>query len=874
MVAAATKMLAALLACAAATVATGGVNHQQQDDDAGFIFFIKAPTSPAFRNVTWLQQSPDAFSEESFRTFMDALGGPPTTNPKMKVGLTFQWELLDCFLSPHSCTPAQVAQGLTAFLDAAVATSVPVQITLDTVQFWYQSNLWNWWDPTQPGYDRRNVANVEWTGWDPANATLIAWRNWGSQFRMPTPQPNLASPALLNFTGAALASAIGAIRSWYEAATPAARKLLVSIKLGEEVDVGANFYYYPGGNEIFRANPSNASLDPKAGPQWGKGLAGGLQPQGYNMLKTLGLRSSGGPPTRSEITKGIRHYFTSVIGSCVSAWPALAQNGLLATHGGACGDPLLIEWNSPMTPPATPGYSFYLSPHCFNVSCFQPGLRTALESYDPGAGLKKGRFVVAESACFGCTGAAEWEGYFNAAFNNSAGEVHYLRYYNIEPFLAAPGSVEGLRNFVNGWRETPASTARQAAMKTDDHASAAAAAAAAAAWTVTAHKLDKPGQGFPAYDASFCKATDSCTNASEFDATFNPTYLKLPTGEDALIMRAQMARSKCGTACAQASICANTSCADHLVLGRYNCSGGDGPGTGAEVAARMRCSHEPLTAAHSVVMSPSSISEQCGLLDPRATWDPVTKRFFMSYWGYGDCPEAAPRPKGTDDMLLATSADGVQWQRRGELYGRRSAVSPGVYLYRNPAAGKRHLLFYMATWDQISVVDTVDAELLRWNMSVPTAIANSRGAPATAWNSTDPRGWFDNAHMEPAVAVELKKSGLILLIYTTVSTNGWSKQHNLTCTTPPFVECWMPGYLLVDCGATADSCKVVQRSSEPLLLPTLPWELAGACTGMGTSDALQRLESPGPGERFLLHYDAADMRVGAAVISVEPAAPR
>ena len=259
------------------------------DDDAGYIFFIKAPTSPAFRNVTWLQQSPQDFSETSFRTFMDALGAP-TTNPKLKVGLTFQWELLDCFLAPHSCTAAQTAQGITAFLDAAAATGIPVQITLDTVQFYYSSNLWNWFDPAQPGFDPKNVANVEWTGWTADNATLIAWRNWGAQFRMPTPQPNLASPALLARTGAALTSAIGAIRRWYEAATPAARKLLVGVKLGEEVDVGVNYYYYPNGNEIYKGSPHNASADPTAGPKWSKGLSGGLQAQGYNMLQTLGLR--------------------------------------------------------------------------------------------------------------------------------------------------------------------------------------------------------------------------------------------------------------------------------------------------------------------------------------------------------------------------------------------------------------------------------------------------------------------------------------------------------------------------------------------------------------------------------------------------------
>ena len=129
-----------------------------------------------------------------------------------------------------------------------------------------------------------------------------------------------------------------------------------------------------------------------------------------------------------------------------------------------------------------------------------------------------------------------------------------------------------------------------------------------------------------------------------------------------------------------------------------------------------------------------------------------------------------------------------------------------------------------------------------WNTDSPNTIASSRKSPVTAWNSTS--WFFDNAHMEPGVAVELK-IGLILVIYTTVSTNGWSLQHGLPCTTPPFVESWMPGYLLVDCITTAISWKVVQRSAKPLMLPTRKWELAGPCTGMGTSDALQRLEGPG-----------------------------
>ena len=44
----------------------------------------------------------------------------------------------------------------------------------------------------------------------------------------------------------------------------------------QQVDVGANFYYYPGGNDYRGRDPSK---DPKYGPQWGKGLSGGLPAQ-------------------------------------------------------------------------------------------------------------------------------------------------------------------------------------------------------------------------------------------------------------------------------------------------------------------------------------------------------------------------------------------------------------------------------------------------------------------------------------------------------------------------------------------------------------------------------------------------------------------
>lgn len=110
-----------------------------------------------------------------------------------------------------------------------------------------------------------------------------------------------------------LGSVINSIRKWYEAQRPGTQRLLVDIKLGEEVDVGAIFYYYPGGNQMRTADPS---LDPQHGPQWSKGLSGGLAAQGYNLVRTMGLRSSGGPPTRREITQGVQHYFASALLRC------------------------------------------------------------------------------------------------------------------------------------------------------------------------------------------------------------------------------------------------------------------------------------------------------------------------------------------------------------------------------------------------------------------------------------------------------------------------------------------------------------------------------------------------------------------------------
>ena len=61
----------------------------------------------------------------------------------------------------------------------AVEHDMAVIIHFDFHYFWKnRPDLWNWFDPDQPGYDPENIMNVEWHGWDgPPNK--VRYLNWG-----------------------------------------------------------------------------------------------------------------------------------------------------------------------------------------------------------------------------------------------------------------------------------------------------------------------------------------------------------------------------------------------------------------------------------------------------------------------------------------------------------------------------------------------------------------------------------------------------------------------------------------------------------------------------------------------------------------------
>ncbi len=418
---------------------------------------MKAPTTlTPVGGILWQQQNPGVFNTTAFLSARAALQLERITRlsgADVEVGMTFQWELLDCFVSPHSCTMQETIEGITNFLNAAAATKTPVSITLDPIQFWYQSNLWNWFDPSQPGYDPANVGNVEWTGAGPAYATKIAWRDWGSQFRMPTPQPNLGSPALIALVQSQLEQVLAAVRSWYNSASPSDSGLLRGIKIAEEIDVGANFYFYPNGNTIYDTWPNTSEHDPTYGLNFAKGMWGGLVPMGFAMRNST-TGSSGGPaPNGTEIGRGIKAFVEAIAATVRSAWPekAILSEHFFSLHLGHAGDGF-IPWNSVMVEPFLPAYSVY------------PGGRSAppeiqtsfvkdLHSY-----MSSNRaMVVGEWFCFGCQDKEDWKAAFFNLFHDFEAKagctVEEVRVYNLDSFVRANGAVDGLHEFLSSQKD-------------------------------------------------------------------------------------------------------------------------------------------------------------------------------------------------------------------------------------------------------------------------------------------------------------------------------------------------------------------------------------------------------------------------------------
>lgn len=243
-----------------------------------YLFLNRAP------GQSYDQNRPETITEALFAEPLAAIRERGAA--ERPVGLSFILSYLD---GP----PAALAETLRRLLALSLARDVPVLIVLDGQNWWgYQSDLWNWWDRTKPGFDPANANNVEWTGWGAEHAVKICWRNWGRQIRV-LPPPNLASPQFREASRRELGRLAGILREWSVRLPPEKRHLFPGVKIGWEASIGVNAFYYPDGNSLLERYPNDPSHDPTTGLDMKRDFAGGLVPLGYAALRTRGWKYSG-----------------------------------------------------------------------------------------------------------------------------------------------------------------------------------------------------------------------------------------------------------------------------------------------------------------------------------------------------------------------------------------------------------------------------------------------------------------------------------------------------------------------------------------------------------------------------------------------------
>jgi len=311
-----------------------------------YLVFNRAPWRPG--EDWWDQNKPESINATKLRQVVDGLDAPE--NPSLLVGVSFIFSILESDTSVLE----QCLRNLTA---ASEETGIPVMVLLDGYTWWEtRSDLWNWWDPSLPGYDPANARNVEWTDWSPESAVKIGWRNWGHQFRV-RPCPNLSSPRLMKETISRLRPLLAFLVAWQRNLPPEKKHLFAGLKIGWEVGVGYNHWYYPNGNEYLEEWPDDPSHDPQTGLEVEKGWPCGMPKLGYAAVKTAGIRESG-ELTVDDVSTAIQRYLAEL---CRVTSEAGMPRDLVFAHMG--GNYAPWEKHFPFTPAmnqwSLPSYSLY-----------------------------------------------------------------------------------------------------------------------------------------------------------------------------------------------------------------------------------------------------------------------------------------------------------------------------------------------------------------------------------------------------------------------------------------------------------------------------------------------------------------------------------
>lgn len=292
--------------------------------------------------VAWNQGLRDSVDEKDFVEVTEHFGEGRSGG--VQIGLA-------CIIS-YLRTDRDLTVGfLKGFLKCAEATDTPIVLKFEGENWWQgRPDLWNWWDPSKPGYDPANRENVEWTGWSSDDAIKISWRNWGMQFRL-LPAPNLMSQRYRAACKAEMDVLLPIVMDWWKKLPADKKDLLIGINVGHESSIGVNAWYYPNGNSLLGKDAKN---DPQDGLDGEDVLARGQVQIGYAAVKTAGIRSEG-EITEQDLYEVVRRHLESLS-------KQVARHGfpreMIFTHGAGWKDEELM-YDAAVNEYSCPGWSFY-----------------------------------------------------------------------------------------------------------------------------------------------------------------------------------------------------------------------------------------------------------------------------------------------------------------------------------------------------------------------------------------------------------------------------------------------------------------------------------------------------------------------------------
>lgn len=293
------------------------------------------------RQFVLFNTSPGVESE-AFRHVTTKYGSAGSRRVRVGVGRIFSY-------LQHP--PEETARDLKRFLLRAQEQNVPIVVQLDGENWWgNRADLWNWWDPSRPGFSESNRFNVEWAGWSAGDALKIAWRNWGAQIRV-LPPPNLMSPAYRLACHEEMRVLVPLVLEWWAGLPVDQKDLLVGIKLGWETSIGVNAWYYPGGNELLSRPATN---DPVSGLKGSEVPARGVAQIGYASVSAAGIRTQG-EIRETDLAEVARRHLEDL---CAAASRLGVPRERLFTHVAGWKENELL-YTSGVNRYSCPGWSFY-----------------------------------------------------------------------------------------------------------------------------------------------------------------------------------------------------------------------------------------------------------------------------------------------------------------------------------------------------------------------------------------------------------------------------------------------------------------------------------------------------------------------------------